>query len=111
MSLPYLYKRPETPDESRAWAWNHQAIHIDVNSAVFSQKSQQIPTYQLSPIDPQNMGMWLYEHQVMHNLTNAALGINGFDLLGLDFSDPESFPQWLQLHGDEHQRWNQLLGV
>lgn len=112
MGLPLLFARPEDDDARKLWAFNHQAIHFAVNDAVFSQKSQKIPSFQLSPIDPDNIGMWLYEHQSMHNMTNAALGLSGgFDLLSLDWQDPDSFQEWLQLHGDEHLRWNEKLGV
>ena len=67
--------------------------------------------FQLSPIDPQAMGMWFYTHSVMHAQINQVLGTQGFNLLDYDFSDPDQLQEWLQLNGDEHQRICTALGI
>jgi hypothetical protein len=62
-------------------------------------------------MNPDDLGMWNYQHQVMHNQLNAALGTQGFDLLELDWQDPDQFTEWLRLNGDEHTRLSAALGV
>jgi hypothetical protein len=59
--------------------------------------------FQLSPIDPESMGMWFYVHQTMHNQINAVLGTQGFNLLDYDWSDPDQFEEWLNQNAAEHQ--------
>ena len=190
MSLPALYKPPDTPDEWRAWAWNHQANHFDIIAA--GQRYQEtsltlatnigslaggfvmqfnstagiqlgmavsdlttpasiatgsevvalnateaqigialagnvgsgdsilfgpganvkaLTTYQLSPVDPQALGMWLYTHSTMHDQINLVLGRTGLNLLTYDFQDPDQFQEFLQANGDEHVQINSLLGI
>lgn len=65
----------------------------------------------LDPMNPNNLGLWLYWHQLMHAQADALLGIEGYDLLGLDWDDPQQFSEWLRLNGDEHTRICALLGV
>ena len=111
MSLPALYKVPEDQDGWAAWAFNHAAIHMTVNGAVSTQKSQNLTQYMLDAVDPEDLGMWLYQHQATHNQVNAVLGINGYDLTNLNWRDKDQFEWWLQLNGEEHQKWNEILGV
>ncbi len=67
--------------------------------------------FQLSPVNPDDLGMWLYQHQTMHNQINAVLGTSGFNLLSLDWSDPDQFEEWLNQNGDEHTRICSALGI
>ena len=67
--------------------------------------------YQLSPVDPANLGFWLYEHSLMHAQINLVLGTQGFNLLTYDFQDPEQFQEFLQANGDEHVRICTALGI
>ena len=59
--------------------------------------------FQLSPVDPSNMGMWFYQHQIMHAQINAVLGTQGFNLLDYDWSDPDQLTEWLNQNAAEHQ--------
>lgn len=111
MSLPALYALPRTADDWRAWSFNHAANHYDWIQSAQTQKNQQLAQYKLDPLDPANLGLWLYYHQAMHNQVNALLGTSGFDLLELQWDDPDQLQEWLQLNGDEHQRISAALGV
>lgn len=111
MSLPFLYSVPSDADSWKAWSFNHAANHYDMVFAVQQQKNQNLAQYLLDPIDPDNIGMWLYNHQVMHNQVNAALGTQGFNLLGLDWQDPEQFQNWLNLNATEHQQICSKLNI
>lgn len=111
MGLPLLFAQPTDQDSWTSWAWNHAANHGDWNFAIQQQKSQNLPEYLLSPLDPNNLGMWLYLHQSAHNAVNAALGTQGYDLLSLDWKDEDQFAEWLNQNGEEHQRISAALGV
>ena len=111
MSLPQLYAMPQTPGDWQAWAFNHAAGHYDWVRAALEQKHQQLVQYQLSPLPFENLGLWLYQHQSMHNQINTVLGTSGFDLLELDWGDPDQLQEWLNLNGDEHVRIAAALGV
>src|SRR5208282_2649234 len=103
MGLPLLYAQPSTADDWSAWAFNHAANHYDIVSQAALVKSQILTQFCLDPVDPNDLGMFLYQHQIMHNQINAVLGTSGFDLLSLDWKDPDAFAEWLLLNGDEHQ--------
>lgn len=111
MSLPALYSYPNNKDAWQAWAFNHAAIHYTAVNAANLQKNQDLPTFCLNPIDPDDLGMWLYNHQIMHNQMNYILNVPGYNLLELDWQDQDQFMLWMQLNGDEHIRWNAILGV
>ena len=112
MSLPFLYSAPADQDEWQAWAFNHAAIHYDIVNALQTQKNVAgLQQFMLHPIDFGNFGIFLYYHQTMHNQANAALGTSGFDLLEVDLNNPSDLRQWLQMNGDEHQRFNAVLQV
>lgn len=112
MSLPYLYKIPQDDDDWRSWAFNHGAIHFDWVPALQSQKKVTgLQQFYLSEIDPNDLGMWLYNHQVAHDQANAALGTTGYNLLSLDWRDPDQFAEWIRQNGDEHQRIGEALGL
>lgn len=111
MSLPMLYMQPNTDDEWLAWSFNHAATHYTVHDAVTVQKKINLDQFVLDPINRRDLGMWLYNHQVMHSQVNAALGVQGYDLLSFDFEDPQQLQTWLGLNGAEHQNWNKILVV
>jgi len=67
--------------------------------------------YQLSPVDPDNMGMWFYNHQIMHQQINQVLGTQGFNLLDYDWSDEDQLVEWLNQNAAEHQTICTALGI
>lgn len=112
MSLPLLYAPPDSDQAWKSWSFNHAAIHYTLIGAVGTQKNNHtLAQYLLDPMDLNDLGMWLYQHQSMHNQMNAALGTQGYDLLSYDITDPEQLQTWLNLNGDEHVRFSQILGV
>ena len=67
--------------------------------------------YQLSPVDPDNLGVWLYQHSIMHAQINQVLGTIGYDLLSLDWDDPDQLAQWINQNAEEHLRICGALGI
>ena len=83
------------------------------DSILFSPGANVLPLtqFQLSPVDPQNLGMWLYNHATMHDQINAILGRTGLNLLTYDFTDPDQFQEFLQANGSEHVDICSMLGI
>lgn len=111
MGLPLLFAAPTSPDEWRAWSFNHAADHYGVISDIARLKTENLTQYLLDPMDPTDLGMWFYEHQLMHNEANAVLGTQGYDLLSFDWQDPDQLAEWLQLNGSEHQSWDTAINA
>ena len=112
MSLPFLYSAPANNDDWESWAFNHAANHNDIVFNVGVQKNNYtLQQFVLDPVNPDDLGDWLYQHQVMHNQANAALGTSGYDLVALDWKDPEQFAWWLRLNADEHVRLSAALNI
>ena len=111
MSLPPLYALPTDPASWQSWSFNHAAIHYTLVFAAQQQKNQSLLQFQLDPVDPNDLGLWLYNHQTMHNQLNLLLGTTGYNLLELDWQDPDQLQQWMQWNGNEHLIFSQKLGV
>ena len=111
MALALICEQPETPVDWRAWSFAHMAHHRDVFRAIYQRDSVSLTLYLLDPIIEDNLGNWLYQHQTMHQQMDALLGIAGYDLLGLDWEDPDALAEWISLNGDEHYQAAAILGV
>jgi hypothetical protein len=113
MALPALYDISN--GDWQQWAFNHAAIHYAIFNRIPSFIAPRVinglQNFSLYPMDTNNISYWLYQHQTMHNQTNVVLGTTGYDLLSLDLGDSDVVQEWLQLNGDEHQRFNAVLGV
>ena len=87
MAIAALYNIPGTPDETSEWSFAHMAHHHDLNRVIYQKFKIALPEYVLDPLNPKDMQQWLYQHQVMHQNQDAVLGIEGFDLLDVNWED------------------------
>lgn len=110
MAIATLYNTPNTPTELDFWAHANMAHHQDIASALQS-NGVTIPIYPLNPIPKKDIYIWVYQHQIIHNAQNAALGISGFDLTGVDFNNPDVLEDWIDQHGWEHLRAGEILQI
>ncbi len=106
-----LYNVPGTPEELSQWAFAHAAHHVDINRVIFNTTGVALPSYVLDPIDPENTGVWSYQHQLMHQAQNAVLGIDGNDLLDVDFKNQNELAGFVQLNASEHYQAANALGI
>ncbi len=105
---------PEKTDTAADWAsfsFPHAAQHRDYIRVIFQQFGVSLPEYPLDPLDPQNIGLWPYHHAVMHDQINAILGIPGYNLQEIDFSDREALQAWSDQNQDLHTRTSTILGL
>lgn len=114
MSLAALYNIPQTDDQLAEWSFVNAAAHTDLIRVIFEQSGQTLDSFVLDPFNPQDqtsMQAWLYQHQVMHQQMDAALGIQGYDLLDVDFTNEGELAGWIEAHAIEHVQAGQILNL
>jgi hypothetical protein len=111
MSVASLFNIPSDDKSLSHFAFANAAEHHKIAQAIFDQLDTRVDSFILDPIPMMDMGGWLYNHQQAHNVQNAILGIAGNDLTGVDFRNPGQMAAWLWLHGEEHRRASDVLGL
>ena len=114
MSLAALYNIPSSGPQLSQWSFVNAAAHADIVRLIFQRTGQQLDSFVLDPFDPQDpdsMQGWLYQHQTMHQQMDAILGIQGYDLTDVDFSNQGILAGWITSHALEHTQAAQILGV
>jgi hypothetical protein len=106
-----LYNVPGSPTELSIWSTCHMAHHRDINRRIYEIFKIALPEYLIDPIDPNNLGSWDDLHQAMHEAQDTILGISGFNLLGIDFSDQQLLAAWIFLNATEHHLAADLLEI
>lgn len=109
--LADLYNVPSTDEERAAWSFAHMAHHRDINTRIYVLTKIALPEYIIDPLDPRDTGSWEYLHQTMHDNQNQVLGIQGQDLTGIDWKNPELLGGWIFLNGNEHFQASNILEI
>lgn len=111
MSIATLYIIPRTPEEFNVWSFAHAAHHRDILRRIYEVYGSRLDEYVLDPFDPLDPGNWTALHQVMHQQMDAILGIAGYDLTELDWTDEAGLRAWMSHQGNEHYQAGTILGV
>lgn len=114
MAIAAIANIPGTEEELAQWAFAHQAHHVDINAAIYRIFSVALPQYVLdpfSPANPEGMGIWIYQHQQMHANQDYILGISGYNLVDVDFTDRGQLANWIALNFNEHLQAADILSV
>ena len=106
-----LYNVRSIQPELDAWAFAHAAHHHDINRVIFQKYGVTLPEYVLDPFDITAADNWLYQHQNMHLEFDAILGIDGFDLLDVNFKDKNELAGWVYLNANEHYQAASILEI
>ena len=110
-AIASLFNVPSNETELNSWAFAHAAHHRDINRTIYLATGRELPEFVLDPFNPKESGVWLYQHQVMHQNQDAALGISGYDLLEVDFTDAGQFAGWILLNANEHVQAADILRI
>ncbi len=114
MAIAALFNIPGTPEEYAEWAFAHSVHHLDVNNRIYDTRQIALPFYLLDPFDPKDPNSaeaWAYNHELMHQNQNQVLGIDGFDLSTVDWSNRNQVAAWIQLNANEHYQAATILQV
>lgn len=109
MSVAALFNVPRTENELNQWAFSHMANHRDLIRVIYQVLAVALPEYMLDPVSPSETGAWERQHQLMHQQMNTLLGLEGYDLLGIDWQDQNKLAAWIQLNAVEHRAASDLL--
>jgi hypothetical protein len=121
MPLDQISVIPLTDDDLTRWSFAHMANHLDIIRRIYETTTPVPPAttpapislnpYPLDPVDIRNLGVWLYNHAVMHTQMDLVLGIDGYDLLDLDWNDKDQLIEWINFNSDEHIQASRILGI
>ena len=114
MSLAALWNIPETEAQLAQWSFVNASAHADIVRVIFQRVGVVLDSFVLDPFnpkDPASFDPWVYQHYVMHQQMDAILGIQGYDLTSVDFTDDGNLAGWIQSHAVEHQQAGQILNL
>ena len=99
-----LFNTPHDPGTLAEFSSVHQFDHFEISRGLFEKLNV---TAEVPPLDPIpvrfDLFTWLMNHQFVHNQANGYLGLSGFDLTGVDFTQREQFLIWTRYNALEHQ--------
>lgn len=110
-AIAALFNVPEGREELDTWASAHARHHVDINRYIYQRTGLSLPEFVLEPIDPNNIAGWDEHHVIMHQNQDALLGIDGYDLSGVDFNDLDNLTAWIQLNAVEHREAEDILQI
>lgn len=113
MPLPFLFAVPGDDEGAlQQFMFWHQADHLEIQTALQTQLSINLPMGILYPFDLNELQAWLLRHQSVHNDVNAALQRNsGTDLGQLNFKDPVAVKEWIYQNASEHAGMRAALAI
>lgn len=107
-----IFNVPSTQEEFNIWSFAHAAHHIDIIRKIYELTGKELQhQYVLDPFDKNNAGVWIYQHQLMHQEMDPLLGIAGYDLLDVNFTNPNEFAGWVWLDAQEHYQAANILSI
>ena len=109
MGLATIANIPETDETLAQWSFSHQAHHFDINQGILKKFGISLPLFPTDPMNLNDLGTFFYWHQTMHNNQNAILGIEGNNLLDVDWTNKGQLTIWVQTNLTEHQEANNNL--
>src|SRR5579859_2770391 len=108
-AIAALYNVPSNRAELDVWAFCHAAHHRDINRKIYASTGIALIESILDPINPADTGVWLYQHQQMHDQFEPILGIAGYDLLDVDWSNQDQLAGWILLNSSVHRQAADIL--
>src|SRR4051812_45578412 len=103
-AIAALFNVPSNRAELEMWAFAHASHHRDINRQIYDSTGLALIESILDPINPSDQGVWLHQHQQMHDQFEPVLGIAGYDLLDVDWQDPNELAGWILLNASTHMQ-------
>jgi hypothetical protein len=111
MPVANLFNVPIDDTTLAQWSFAHMAHHRDILLAIYNDFHVALPEYALDPFNPTERDNWEYLHQQMHDQMNAICGVDGNNLLFIDWQNENARAGWILLNGAEHRQVGDFLSV
>jgi len=105
---------PQSAEDWALWGFAHRDHHLLIRNAIQTQTGTNLQTYDLDPVpfqDPIGLSTWLERNQLAHNDMNTTVGLQGRDLIQVDFANHEQAQAWVYLHWLEHTTAGDALKI
>lgn len=109
--LAALLNTPKSFEEWQQFARDHRDSHDRIRSAIFTKYKISLTDYIVEPISEDSFKQFLQNNASLHIDMNGVLRSQSSDLLDVDFSNLQKLEAWINLHYQEHQNAEQLLGI
>lgn len=110
MTLASLANSPTDAQSMNEWTFAHSDLCLRTIDFL-NGKGNSIVMQQMDPVALFDVQNALLRIQSVHNDVNGVLGIAGFDLLDLNFNDPNSVRSWTFNIFSECQQWVSKTGI
>ncbi len=107
----FLSEAPDSPEKWNIWSEHHRISHNEIRQAIRAQKGLDLPDYPIDPIRQESIGDFLQYNGQLHSDMDGALGLQGVDLLDVDFKDRAQRLSWIAAHWQEHRDAEDALGI
>lgn len=111
MSLASIFNIPGDAPTMAAWSFSHMAHHRDIIRRLYQTRGLVLDEYAIDPINMDNIKGFLDQHQIMHQQFSSVLGLPGFDLAEVTWTDRGQRGVWIDLNARAHRAASDLLGV
>lgn len=111
MAIAALFNVPVDDTTLAQWSFAHMTHHRDILLAIYNNFKVALPEYALDPFDPTQRSNWEHLHQQMHDQMNAVCGVDGNNLLAIDWTDENNRAGWILLNASEHRQVGDFLSI
>lgn len=109
--LANLLNPPKTSEEWLQFSFDHRDSHDRIRAAILKKYGVNLTDYIVDPMNREDPRTFLQNNSSLHSEMNSILKAQSSDLLDVDFKNAEQIASWLNLHYQEHQNAEQLLGI
>ena len=97
------------------WEIEHYRQHLRYKDVLAARSPPQIiqdfPIMRLVGSSPGELKSWLAMHEKLHETLRPLANVSGPNYADVDFSDPQAFDDWLNVHKTEHDLLDTAFGL
>lgn len=99
--LARLLNVPQNNDDWEAYFYDNRNQVTEIRQAILKQFNVNLTEYILYPVQRTDLQAFLLNNAQSHTDFNAVLGLQGADLLNVDFNDKEQLEAWIYISYQE----------
>lgn len=109
--LVNLLNVPKSEAEWERWIFDNRNQIAEIRKAILDQRGINLTEYVLYPISQNEIQGFLQANSQSHQDFNSVLGLQGVDLLSVNYKDPKQLEAWVYLNYLELQTASLELGI